>query len=614
MSVNQENKKYSNYSLTALELGSIVDSNHPQGGLGFLAAETATFRDIEYQVLDGTAPSAAVAQAPAAPSTISNLPSSPLLPSELTTLQQQYDKLLLERVTGIYDTDLAKLNAGYLGGLERAEATAQSGGQLDTVLAIQAEKKLIQGGGVANSPSGGRDLASPAPSAIPATDDARTPDALKNLRTIYGTSLAKLDEQRTTNHTALLTPYATRLKQIEADLTKAGRIPDAVAVKQYREGLGTNRVPRAPVVAATPASAATPATPAKADVKTPRIRGDDRKAAEWVLRNWTDFRLAIDGNKQVRTKDDLPKGKFAIESLAIDGRAFTGGTMTGEALQVLAGLEGLKTFTFGRFPDLKDSDMAFLSSLSALVELKLNNLGITDAVLPLLAGHRNLKKFDVGEIPGLTGVTLDQLAKTSIDSIIFWKCGLADEGVAKIALLPDLKLLDIQGHSGVTDASIPHLRAMPALTNLLIAGTNITPEGFGDKSMPKITTLAANNLAGLPLSEIAPKLAIVFPQVTSFTLSYFANTPEDLAALAHFKDLKVFSNYGIIKDEAWAGFRELRDLQAYLVANNGVSDVALGTLAELKKLKSLHYGSSKPPSEGALAAFKKQRPDVKVEP
>ncbi|MFN0079460.1 MAG: hypothetical protein ACKVY0_23595 [Prosthecobacter sp.] len=131
--------------------------------------------------------------------------------------------------------------------------------------------------------------------------------------------------------------------------------------------------------------------------------------------------------------------------------------------------------------------------------------------------------------------------------------------------------------------------------------------------MSKITHLAGNSLAGLPLSELAPKLAVVFPNVICFTLSYFANTPGDLAALAHFKDLKKLVNGGTIKDEAWPGMLDLRDLQAYRAMKDGISDVALETLAKLKKLKSLRYGT-KAPDAAAMTAFKKQRPDVKVEP
>ena len=96
-------------------------------------------------------------------------------------------------------------------------------------------------------------------------------------------------------------------------------------------------------------------------------------------------------------------------------------------------------------------------------------------------------------------------------------------------------------------------------------------------------------------------------------VSYFANTPEDLAALAHFKDLKVLTNAGTIKDEALRGLLELRGLQTYQGFSTGISDAALQTQAQLKKLKTLRYGTQ-PPSEAALAAFKKARTDVKVEP
>ena len=78
-------------------------------------------------------------------------------------------------------------------------------------------------------------------------------------------------------------------------------------------------------------------------------------------------------------------------------------------------------------------------------------------------------------MPGITGVTLDQPAKTSLLTLIAWKCAIIDEGVAKISQLLGLTLLDIQSHAGVTNAAIPHLRSLPALNRLFIAGTGITP-------------------------------------------------------------------------------------------------------------------------------------------
>jgi hypothetical protein len=151
-------------------------------------------------------------------------------PPELTVLRQQYDKAYAERVTTVHEASIGSLDAKFTLALDNAVATAKAGGDLPTVLAIQSDKKL---------------LATKQP--LPADDD-KTPEPLKKLRAIYREQLAKLEEQRTALVTALLTPYAARLKELEATLTKADRIDEAAEVLAYREGLKAD----APIVLAAP--------------------------------------------------------------------------------------------------------------------------------------------------------------------------------------------------------------------------------------------------------------------------------------------------------------------------------------------------------------------------
>ncbi|MBL9178036.1 MAG: protein kinase [Verrucomicrobiaceae bacterium] len=583
------------------ELGSFIDSTYKDGNFGCVAAEAVTFRDIEYQILDDTtSPAAVVAQASAAPAPPA-APPAVTLPPELTTLQQQYDKLLLERVTGIYDADVAKLNAGYLAGLDRAAAAAQSAGQLDTVLALTAEKKLLE----AKQP-------------VPATDDAKTPEALKNLRTIYRTSLAKLDEQRTANHTALLTPYTTRLKQVEADLTKAGRIPDAVAVKTYRESLGTIPVPSAPAAAAATAPAAavpmkeTPAPTASKTNEPPKnIKGDDRKAAEWVLSNWSKSSLWVD-EKHISKLEELPKGKISVNHISIDARFCKNGTPAAADFQVLAGLSKLRYLQLSGF-DLKDDDLAFIRTLPGLTELLLYRLNLSDAFIPHLTGLRGLSRLDINECPSFTGSTLDQLAALpQLSSIRTWKCPVTDAAVPGIAKLSKIEALNLEA-TRITDACLPAIHGMKQIRRLSINSTKITPAGLAATPMPHIEFLGVNKLSGRPLREIAPVIAPAFPNVFVVQISYEVEAAEDIAALAHFKKLKGLDVYGSVANAAWAGLAELRDLAGMTYDwASPLPDEALPVLAGLKKLKRLTLRGGIP-SDAALAAFKKQRPDVKVE-
>ncbi len=525
-------------------------------------------------------------------------------PPELTVLRQQYDKILAERVAAPFDAGLAELNTKYSAGLDRAIAEAKAAGKLEDILAVEAEKKR---------------LTDKLP--IPQTDDDKEPESLKRFRGIYRQQLATITATRDKTHGELLPPYTAKLQALEATLVKNDRVDEAKEVLAYRQGLAQSG-PLSPLSGTSgPATATTPPAPAQGTeratmppAEASKVKGDDRKAAEWILANWSDFRLFIDDHQGVSKAGGLPKGRFTIESIAIDGRFYTGGTLTGEALQVLAGLQELKSFTMGNFPDLKDEDLAFINTLAGLEELSLSKMNCTDALLGHLRWLKKLSKLNFGELPNLTGTGFAQLEELSaLDWIIHWKGGATDEGVAAMSKLPGITTLDIQSSLRVTNACIPSLRAMPRLNTLLLTSTSITPDGFAGMPMPKITKLAANGMASMPLSELSASLAAIFPNVEVFSLSYFANTPEDVASLAHYKKLKILANAGVIKDEALPGLLELRELEAYQVYFNEISPATWQTLAKMKKLKRVKFGN-KPPDAAAFAAFKKERPDVKVEP
>ena len=97
---------------------------------------------------------------------------------ELKVLQVEYDNQLSERVTGAYNEGLAKLDAGYLAGIDRVLASSKAAGDLEAALALEAEKKRVADKG-------------PLPVNV-----EQAPKALKSLRGIYRTELARLAAQR----------------------------------------------------------------------------------------------------------------------------------------------------------------------------------------------------------------------------------------------------------------------------------------------------------------------------------------------------------------------------------------------------------------------------------
>jgi len=162
------------------------------------------------------------------------------LPPELAALNAQFIKLQAERVTVPFDADLTQLNAGYLGGIDKAIAAEKAAANLDGILALEAEKKLF---------------AEKLP--LPETDDEKTPAALKQLRAIYRTAQAKIEAQRRTNLKTLTGPLAARLQQMETDFIKSDRIADAKTVRGYREALSESSPGLQPVLGASQP----PATP-----------------------------------------------------------------------------------------------------------------------------------------------------------------------------------------------------------------------------------------------------------------------------------------------------------------------------------------------------------------
>ncbi len=185
-------------------------------------------------------PSALPPASPSAnPGTLTSSATS--LPPELAALDAQFIALQKERVTAPFEADVAKLNAGYLGGIGKRITEEKAAGHLDGILALEAEQKLIND----KQP-------------VPDADDDKTPASLKALRAIYREAYAKLAATRAANLQALTEPLDKRLAQMESDFAKADRLADAKTVRGYREVLGEGRAAGPPAAA----SVATTPTPA----------------------------------------------------------------------------------------------------------------------------------------------------------------------------------------------------------------------------------------------------------------------------------------------------------------------------------------------------------------
>lgn len=157
------------------------------------------------------------------------------LPPELAVLDLQFTTLQQERVTAPYEAGLAALNASYLGGIEKVIAVEKAAGHLDGVMALEKEKLLLVDAAGADPQNPGR--SGQAKALLPEKDADGTLEVLKQPRAIWRSEHTKLLATRNASLKALLEPLTKRLAELEATMTKADRLADALTVRGYREAL-----------------------------------------------------------------------------------------------------------------------------------------------------------------------------------------------------------------------------------------------------------------------------------------------------------------------------------------------------------------------------------------
>lgn len=576
---------------------------------GIPEAEALRLVGVDEQGNDLRAPAAKEAEAKTAAeqeaSAIAAIP-------ELKELHAQFEKLRAERVEAVFTADLATLNTGYLGGLDRTIAEEKRDGHLDGVLALEAEKKLVQGAGLAKSRPDAGGLASPPPCPIPA-DEESTPEALKKLRQIYRDSFAKLETQRTANLKTLTDPLGVRLKQLESSLTQKNRIDDAKFVRGYRERLEQGS-------AGTPAgSEATPKEAGKsADSPATKFpSGDDRKAAEYALDLGGKIEIRTNrGLLPIARKEDLPTAQFEITRITI-------------------GRNG------GGKPSIPFAGLAPFSGLGSLEFFEANAINVTDADAEVFATTPSLNQLHLMTSDSLKGESFDSLTEIKNLRILNVSYSvISPEGFAKIARLPLLKELSAT-QCGLIDDDLLLLKDAGSLETLGLARNPVTLSGWTQLAGLKLKEIQYNPETGKS-DQWAIDLAKAFPDLTHIQLVIDTEpVPQDFAALSVYDRMVELSLScrlgGVALTEAIARHEDLQILHIQppnpiemdegsfepllslkklhtLTVQNVVnfSSADLMTLSGHKNLRRLNLKGCPKITEADLAGFTAERPDVTV--
>ncbi len=538
-------------------------------------------------------------------------------PAELDILRQQYEALVAERVTAPHETAVAELNAKFTAALDHAIATAKQAGSLPTVLALEEDKKRLA-----------EKIGLP-------IDTEETPEVLVKLRAIYRGQFNALATQRNTNLAELLVPYTARLSELEATLTKADRVAEATQVMEYRTGLlaAPTPTPAASLPAPLPATVM-PAAPAGA----PKDKGDDRKAAEWVLSVGGSVEI-WEGpvtSRKVAALADLPGGQLSLKAVVLNNQRGGIQPVTDADLLVLGGLQRLESVTLHK---LRITPAAF-DVFQACPRLKLLNLqynSLGDGIWARLAGHPSLLHVGHGyDALPVNGLGISVLNPRTTEVLHLASSTITDAGLAEIGQLPNLRILGLEATS-ITDAGMPALAALKNLTELLVHGTAVTVTGIASVEAAPIVRLGYGRNMEDFLSPL-PEIAARFPKLRQVHLPRDVNpNPADWDRIAKAlpKLTEVYVRSFKFSDAACAGLESLAVLDKLALAYAPVTDAGVVEIAKLKKLRFLEIPDAKitdaalhtisesrnlkiltlpKPGNGLTAAgidaLKKRRPDI----
>ena len=141
------------------------------------------------------------------------------LADEVAEFKRTFEELQRKEVETPYLEGLNELRARYSQAIETQLQKAIKEGNLDAAAALKNEKEAfaLEGATAEKNP---------------------TVPALVQLRKIYKEEVARVDEERRINLSALANKMATAIMAKEKELTQAAKIDEALALREYRNELG----------------------------------------------------------------------------------------------------------------------------------------------------------------------------------------------------------------------------------------------------------------------------------------------------------------------------------------------------------------------------------------
>jgi len=175
--------------------------------------------------------------------------------------------------------------------------------------------------------------------------------------------------------------------------------------------------------------------------------------------------------------------------------------ITDAALPHLARHANLRFLSL-RATAITDQGVDHLRQLTKLERLYLNQTQITDAALPSLLAHPNLRLLSLKETAITDMAFMNVDAPIRLDTIVLDTTAIADRTLATLAAhAPQLKKLRVR-NTGVTDKGVEALRGHPSLSELYLENVAITDACLD--ALAGIPSLKDLSIYGTSITTIQP--------------------------------------------------------------------------------------------------------------
>ena len=204
-------------------------------------------------------------------------------------LRKKYESASSE-IQAKFEKDRSDLGGKFVGALEKLETELQQKGDLETLLEVRKERELFSGSG---------------------TLGADGPSELARIRTVYETSRAPIDTGERAARLRLMEAYLRQLEALQTELTHAGAIETAIAVKSEGERIqrGIQQAKEASAPAPVPVTASVPAGFEAIPAMNHAPTGDDI----FPSNQWPAKVALPPGNRTIQSSNSDSPGALAIE-------------------------------------------------------------------------------------------------------------------------------------------------------------------------------------------------------------------------------------------------------------------------------------------------------------